>query len=80
MKLLVEIVKIFSVTLFRKLVQAFRSPPVSLKIAGEHPVVSEIFPKAGYGKIRPMTAKEGRNINSDAASGTKSVVIIKFLH
>ncbi len=65
MKLLLLIVKILPVTLVRKLVQAFRNPPVSLKIAGEPPV------KAGYGKIRPMTAKECRKINYDAAFGNK---------
>ncbi len=44
---------------------------MSLKIVGEPPVILNIFPKAGFGKIRPMTAKECRNINYDAAFGNK---------
>ncbi len=71
MKLLLLIVKILLVTHFRKLIQAFRYPPVSLKIVPEPPVILKNVPKAGYGKIRPMTAKECRNINSDAAFANK---------
>jgi hypothetical protein len=40
--------KILLVTLFMKLVPAFRKPPVTLKVVFEPPMNFTIIPQAGY--------------------------------
>jgi hypothetical protein len=49
----------------------FQEPTCKLKKCPRAACDSEIFSQAGYGKIRPMTAKECQNINYAAAFGNK---------
>jgi hypothetical protein len=59
--------KILSVTLFRKLAQVLRYPPVTREVVPKAAVILKIVPKAGHvmyaGENRPMRDKESRNRN-----------------